>query len=292
VHARYGAYTLYECPDCELVFSDNGGRSHNAQELYDDFYKNEIGGRFSFGIEFFIRLLRLFRALKIYTLYRRAKSILDIGSGRGYMLYYLKKYFGFAVAEGTQISRPAVEFSRNKLGLTIYDKDLLELPLQREKYDVVTIWHVLEHVEHPEHYIQRIFQILKPGGKLLIEVPNYNSWTRRRTGFYWLGLDLEYHLFFFTPSALARLVRKHGFAVKRMHTFSFEYSTFISAQSFVSKLTGTDQAFFQWLQNKRKLPNWPWHLFLFAVLAPISFLINCALYFSKRGEVLLLVAEK
>ena len=146
-------------------------------------------------------------------------------------------------------------------------------------YDVVTIWHVLEHVEAPEHYIQRIFRILKPGGKLLIEVPNYNSWTRRRTGFYWLGLDLQYHLYFFTPSALSQMVCQHGFSVTRMHTFSFEYSTFISTQSLISLMTGTDPAFFQWLQKKQKLPNWPLHLLLFGVLAPFCFLINCLLYF-------------
>ena len=292
VAARYGQWTLFECQQCGIVFSQHHGKRVEAIELYDDFYKNEIGGRFSFGIENVIKLLRLFRAFKIFKLNPHAKSILDIGSGRGFMLYYLKKIFGFTRAVGTQISRPAVEFSREKLGLEIYDRDLLELTLEPGQFDVVTIWHVLEHVDKPEEYIQRIRELLKPGGHLLIEVPNYSSWTRKATGFGWLGLDLQYHQYFFTPESLSGMLEKNGFSINKIHTFSLEYSTFISAQSWISRITNTDQVFFQWLQKKKKSKAIALHVALFALLAPICFLINCLLYFSKRGEVLLIVATR
>lgn len=292
IEAQYGQFTLYRCNRCHLVFSDGIGETIDPEEQYEDFYKNEIGGRFSFGIEYVVRMLRLWRAFKIFTLKPGGKSILDIGSGRGFMLYYLKKYFGYQTAIGTQISRPAVEFSRKRLGLEIYDKDLLDLPVESERYDVVTMWHVLEHLKEPEQYVRRIAQILKPDGKIMIEVPNYNSWTRKWTKQYWLGLDLDYHLHFFTHETLGNLLRKHGFKVKKTHTFSLEYSTFISVQSIVSLLTSTDQAFFQFLQGRRKVHSILPHILLFVLLAPICFLVNCLLYPTRRGEVLLIVASK
>lgn len=208
------------------------------------------------------------------------------------MLYYLKKYYHYRRSAGTQISKNAVEFSRNKLGLEIYDQDLLALPLEDKSFEVVTMWHVLEHVTKPEEYIEKIKALLTDGGRLIIEVPNFNSWTRAFTQQYWLGLDLEYHITFFTAASLACLLRKCGLEVKSVHTFSLEYSTFLSAQSIISRITQTDQLFFRSLQAGAYSPWLFLHGLLFIIIAPLCFIINVLLYFSKRGEVLLMIAKK
>jgi len=289
---QFDGLPIYKCKDCNIIFTEKYGKNIDARALYRDYYRNEIAGRFRFGIEYVIRSFRFFRALKIFTIYPKAKSILDVGSGRGFMLYYLKKYYGYRRTAGTQISKNAFEFSKNKLHLEIYDKDLLELFPDKTGFDIVTIWHVLEHVTQPEKYIEKIHSLLNNRGKLIIEVPNFNSWTRALTGKYWLGLDIDYHITFFTPESLSRILKKHNFKINTIHTFSLEYSTFISAQSFISLFTGSNHLFFQYLQNGnfslRLIP----HIFLFILISPICFLINAALYFSGRGEVLLVAAEK
>lgn len=289
---EFDSTSLYRCDECALIFTNKYCKDFDAEKLYEKYYKNGTATRFNFGIEYVIRLLRFFRAFKIFTLYPRAKSILDIGSGRGFMLYYLKKYYGYQRTAGTQISKNALEFSRNRLGLEIYGKDLLELSMDDDTFDIITMWHVLEHVAEPERYIEKIFNLLNNYGKLVIEVPNFNSWTRALTGRYWLGLDLDYHITFFTPESLSSLLKKYNFKIRTIHTFSLEYSTFISTQSLVSLLTGSNHLIFQYIQtsgfNRRLIP----HIFLFILLSPICFLINILLYFSKRGEVLLIVAEK
>jgi len=283
---------LYRCNECNLIFTNRFLENFDPKDLYEKYYKNEISSRFGFGIEYVIKIFRFFRAFKIYSIYPSAKSILDIGSGRGFMLYFLKKYYKFKRTVGTQISLKAFEFSREKLKLEVYDKDLLELSLGDSSFDIITMLHVLEHVQQPERYIERIFKLLNNSGKLLIEVPNFNSWTRNLTKQYWLGLDLDYHLTFFTPETLSSLLRKHHFKIKKIHTFSLEYSTFISTQSFVSLLTKSDHLFFQYIQmpgfNLKLMPN----AFLFLLLAPFCFFINVLLYFSHKGEVLLIAAEK
>jgi SAM-dependent methyltransferase len=208
------------------------------------------------------------------------------------MLYYLRKYHRYVRTAGTQIARNMYEFSRDRLGLEIYDKDLLELPFENSSFDLVTIWHVLEHVPDPEGYVDRVYAMLKPGGKLVVEVPNFDAWTRRFTGRYWLGLDLNYHVNFFTPEALTMLLGKYRFTVERVHTFSLEYSIFISVQSLVSRITGSDQLIFNWLQAGRFGWKHLLHIGLFLLLLPVGLMVNLLLYFTRKGEVLMVIARK
>lgn len=291
---QFDAVALNKCYDCNVVFSDKYSKENfDPKRIYNNFYKNEIAGRFNFGIEFIVKLFRLYRAFKVFTIYPKAKSILDIGSGRGFMLYFLKKFFGYHTAIGTQIEAASLKFSREKLGLDIYGEDLLKLDLKEKQFDLVTIWHVLEHVRDPEAYIEMIYRLLNDNGRLVIEVPNFDSWTRRFSGKYWLGLDLKYHLCFFNYASLSRLLQKHNFKVRLVHTFSLEYSTFISVQSIVSRLTDSDQIIFNWLQDQEKFNSAVLKsIVLFIILLPLCFLLNLFLFFSHRGEVLLIAAEK
>jgi len=290
--SRLANCTLYECGDCGLVFNEHYLKETDPHELYEEYYQNETAKRFNFGIEAIIRTFRFYRAFKIFTIYPSAKTILDVGSGRGFMLFFLKKYFGYTRAAGIQISRNAVQFSREKLGLEIYDRDLMELQFANGAFDVISMWHVLEHLKHPEKYLEKLASMLAPGGRLIIEVPNFNSWTRAFSGCYWLGLDPGFHLTYFSPKQFMNLFEKYGLSAKLRHTFSLEYSTFHSAQSIVSLLTGTDHFFFRFMQEAKFTPALILHIFLFLLVTPPCFLVNLLLYFSGRGEVLLVVAEK
>lgn len=289
--SKSDSVALYRCNICDLVFNDNYHKDFNAADLYADYYKKEVGGRFSFGIEYVVRMFRFFRAFKIFTTYPAAKSILDIGSGRGFMLYYLRKYFKFNNTIGIQISKNSVEFSRKKLGLLIYDKDFLDIDFRNMKFDIINMTHVLEHVARPEAYIEKISRLINKNGRLIIEVPNFNSWTRRLTGKYWLGLDLDYHITYFTPESLCSLLKKYKFRVRTVRTFSLEYSAFISAQSLTSLITKAEDVIFQYIQksafNLILIPQ----LFFFFLLFPGCLLINLILYFSKIGEVLFVAAD-
>ncbi len=287
---------LFECRRCGLVFSKKFLENFEPDLLYNDYYHNKAGAsvdRFIFGVESIVTIFRFARALKIYFLAGRKKKILDIGCGRGWTLYFLKKYFNYEHVVGTQISRPAFEHARGTLKLEVYDKDLLDLKIDSEVFDLVTMWHVLEHVKDPEAYIEKIHQLLRPRGYFIVEVPNLGSWTRNFVGKYWLGYDLKYHLTFYSKNTLLKLLMQHGFEIKKVRTFSLEYSTYISAQSILSKLTNTEQVLFGGFQGKRvKAPLLFFHTVCMSILVPLCFIINIALYFSSRGEVLHVIAQK
>ena len=290
--AKYNSVSLYQCSKCGLVFSEKQNKTFNPKKVYTNYYKNELKGRFRFGIENIIKIFRFFRAYKITRISPKARTILDIGCGRGYVLYFLKKYFHYIRVEGTQIEPWALKFAREKLGLVIYDKELTKLKINKTHYDIITLWHVLEHLHNPEKYIQIISKLLKKGGKLIIEVPNYGSWSKGIAGKYWLGYDLKYHLSFFTYDTLVDLLERNLYKVKYAHTFSLEYSTFISVQSIVSFLTQTDHDFFSWLETGRFEPKILLSIILFVIFWFPCLIVNLFFYYSRKGEILLVIAEK
>lgn len=261
--------------------------THNYNEYYSD-----SGKRFGGAIELLVKLFRLSRATYTFLFYPKMKSILDIGCGRGYTVYYLKKIFGVPTAEGTQVSKNAIDFAREKLHLNIYEGCLSNINFDNKKYDLISIYHVLEHVKDPKLYIDIISNLLKNDAKLIIEVPNYQSWTSKVSGDYWLGLDLENHTHFFTYQSLATLLEKNNLKIIKKSFFSFEYSTFISTSSLMSHLTKTDHIFFNFLLQKKLSTKTIIHSFAFLLLFPICFLVNIFLIYSKRGEVIKIIAKK
>lgn len=285
-------YQLRRCLSCGIISAHHKeGLDVSPSETYRTFYKKETASRFGGVIEILVKMFRFKRAYTLYRLQPKAKSVLDIGSGRGWMLYFMRKYFGYESTVGTQISQSAYAFSKEKLQLDIHNKDLLEISFDR-KFDVITMLHVLEHVEPVELYVEKIHELLNEKGFLFIEVPNFNSWTRKLTGEHWLALDLKHHRTFFTPSSLISLLGKYHLKTRNIRTFSFEYSTFTSAQSIVNYITNTDSYFFEWLQDKKLNLKIFWHILLFTVLFFPCLIINLCLYFSKEGEIITIIAQK
>lgn len=285
-------HKLNRCLICGIIFvrADEPDKV-SPVEIYGDYYKPEKASRFGPALEAIIKIFRFFRAQKIASFNPEAKKVLDIGSGRGWVLFFLKKYFNYEKTVGTQIADNAYGFSREKLKLEIYNQDLLEISFD-QRFDVVSILHVLEHVDNPERYIERIGEILDQRGWLFVEVPNYQAWSRRLTKRHWLALDLKHHLFFFTPASLTTLLKKYGFKIKEIRTFSWEYSAFTSTQSLVNLLTGSDSYFFNWLQNRKWDLNIIGHALLFSIIFLPCLLVNLFLYFSKSGEVITISAQK
>lgn len=274
---------LAKCDACGLIINNKLKQDIDYTTGYTEYYSKEAA-RFQYFVELVVRFFRWIRALRIYLLMPAARKVLDVGSGRGFMLYYLKRHFGFTDVVGTQIEENAYTFSKRKLGLNIYMQDLLDIPFEDNRFDIITIFHVLEHVKEPEKYIQKFDQILDRQGMLLIEVPNYASWSRRLTGAHWLALEPKYHIHFFETETLVALLEKYNFTIRSMRSFSLEYSAFTSTQSLLSWLTNSDHVLFRFLQTGHF--SWPLflHVLLFSVVFPFCFMINLFLYYSKHGE--------
>lgn len=165
---------------------------------------------------------RLFNAVSKDT---RGLHWLEIGAGLG-QLSYLAKGKGFDVAV-TDLDNDAIDFMRTVMEIhQAYLGDITSLPLPGEKYDIVVIHHVLEHVTCLFSTLRAIYRVLRPGGLVFVGVPNMSSSGYK---FYRVASFLTFkipgivdgmeHTFGFTPQTLRQCLQKEGFHVQSIRTF-------------------------------------------------------------------------
>ena len=105
---------------------------------------------------------------------------------------------------------------------------------EEQHFDAVILWHVLEHLDHPHTTLAQISRLLKPGGLLYLEVPNLSSLQSCSTGKNWFHLDLEHHLYHFSPNGLHQLLLSTGFKVEKTTTLSLEQGPYGVLQSWLN----------------------------------------------------------
>jgi 2-polyprenyl-3-methyl-5-hydroxy-6-metoxy-1,4-benzoquinol methylase len=137
-------------------------------------------------------------------------SLLDVGAGYGDFLHYAAKE-GWQVS-GFEFSPAVAKLSEEKYGIPLAVGDLFEMPFSNQSFDVITMWHVLEHLADPMAVLKRLFELLRPGGVLVLEVPNLNCFVRKS---YRIPMTVNLHLYHFSPETLSSLASASGFRVIR-----------------------------------------------------------------------------
>ena len=132
---------------------------------------------------------------------------LDVGCGSGATLGLMRS-LGWTTA-GIEVDAAAAEKAR-QFADTVWTGDALSAPFPPGQFDMVTAFHVLEHVPDPVALVRRMLDWLSPGGLLIIEVPNAGGLGASVFGSAWSGLELPRHLSHFTPGSLARSVQQAG----------------------------------------------------------------------------------
>jgi 2-polyprenyl-3-methyl-5-hydroxy-6-metoxy-1,4-benzoquinol methylase len=134
-----------------------------------------------------------------------SKNILDIGCGAGSFLKEISEA-GWN-AKGVEPSEKIRNFCKNDLRLEVYDENYLEKTADR--FSVITMWHVLEHVHGLNQRIDEIYRLLTPGGYAVIAVPNYQSADAKKYKEYWAAFDVPRHLYHFSSDIIKSLFQKH-----------------------------------------------------------------------------------
>ena len=176
-------------------------------------------------------------------------------------------------AEGIDLACAAVQTGR-KAGLTIHQGTLPGAPLPKQTYDLVTMWHVLEHVPSPMATLKAVREILKADGRLSLVCPMGDSLTARCFGGAWYGTDLPRHLTHFTRKTLERHLEAAGYVVERAH--AIRRPTFIR------------RSLLLWSKDSRK----PFYAYL-ARSGILSRLVShVALWLGETSEVLITVRRR
>jgi SAM-dependent methyltransferase len=238
-------------------------------------------------------LLRAFDARRLALLRDHlapGARLLDVGAGRGRFVAAAAAA-GYRAA-GIEPSERGVSAAR-ALGVDVQQAGIESAAIPAASLDAVTLWHVLEHLEDPGAALHRIAGWLRPGGALLVGVPNLDSLQARIGGQRWYHLDVPRHRTHFTPAGLSALLSAHGFQVHRIQHVLLEHNPFGLWQSLVSRATRHPSYFYNLLKR-----NAPWRSADLAItlaalaLVPPAALAELAAGLAGRGGTIAVLAVR
>ncbi len=151
-------------------------------------------------------------------LQNNSRALLDIGCGSGTFLHLARRR-GFQ-PHGMDASERAVAAAREQYDLPVRQGGIGSDAWEGHRFDVITMFHVLEHLPDPRNALIYAAGLLKPEGRLILQVPNASSFQARLFGPGWYGLDVPRHLINYTPKSLSLLLQQTGFSSEVVYCFS------------------------------------------------------------------------
>ena len=187
--------------------------------------------------------------------------ILDIGAGTGDFLAEARRQNWKAV--GMEPSEKAKALAKQK-GICIIDN---YQDLEIHFFDVITMWHVLEHVPDVEFQIKELKRLLKPDGTIIIAVPNFKSYDANHYGKYWAAYDVPRHLWHFSKTSMEKLFAKENLKLKKVQPMWFDsfYVSLLSEKYKTGKMNPL-RAFWIGLQSNlkgKKSLEYSSHIYIF-----------------------------
>lgn len=240
-------FSLLECRDCRLVATFPALSGAEIADYYPASYYGKKNRRFNLLFE---RLIPVFRSRRRRAIERFARTgrMLDVGCGRG-LLPALMRARGWEV-HGVEFSDRAARHAREELHVPVFVGDFLESPYPPGFFDVVVFWHVLEHVRDPVAALRKSRAILKPGGLLVVAVPNLESYQAGVSGRHWFHLDVPRHYHHFRLGVLRRILEENGFSVESVSHFSLEYNPYGWVQSILNRMGFQENLLYDTLKNE------------------------------------------
>lgn len=221
-------FTIVECPTCGLRLTNPRPEDHALSTYYDSdqyiSHTNEAQGIVD----------NLYKLARVYTLRSKrrlierittTKGLLDIGCGTGHFIRHCADH-GWNVT-GVEPDDKAREMATTGYSFSVY-QDINDL--EEEKFAIITLWHVLEHLPDLNVTLQKLKSLLLPDGKIIIAVPNYPAYEERKFKEEWAAYDVPRHLYHFNQKSMKKLIDKHGMKVDRIHPMKLD-SYYISLLS-------------------------------------------------------------
>ena len=213
-------FTIVSCETTNFLFTNPRPKESDIFKYYDfEDYISHTNKNSDF-------ISKLYQKVRSYSIKRKyiliskiinSKKILDVGCGTGEFLNYMQMK-GFK-AFGVEIAKKARELSIKKHKLFV--RDSLS-SLNEKNFDIITMWHVLEHVYDLDGYMKKIKYLLNDKGILIIAVPNYKCYDQKFYGKHWAGWDVPLHLWHFDKESMLKLSKKYGFEISSIHPLYFD----------------------------------------------------------------------
>jgi SAM-dependent methyltransferase len=217
--------------------------------------------------------------------------LLDVGCGNGTLLKLLQRR-GFDVF-GYESSDEAARIANDE-GVNVVSGETLETAeFGAASLDIVTLFHVMEHVPEPRAILAEVRRILRPSGRILVQVPNIESWQSKLCGARWYGLDVPRHIINYSSYSIRRLLLDCGFRIRRVRHFNLRDNAAAFASSISPGLDPMSRCV-RASRHRRREPApvaWAKHAVYVALVAAVYPLV-VAESVCGAGGTLMLEAEK
>ncbi len=204
---------INECKKCSFAFTNPRLKREKILELYtSDYFNNEIYGYKNYLKTEILRKKNFSKWITDGLKHLKEgdnKSALDIGCAAGLCLEELRK--NNFTAEGIELNKSYAELSKRK-GFKVYDTPLLNVNISK-KFDIITLFDVLEHLDNVPMHLHKIHSLLNNDGIVVLITPNYGSLARRILGKKWFQFKPLEHINYFTVSTLKKIALESGFGL-------------------------------------------------------------------------------
>lgn len=227
-----GEFQVQKCKCCGVVFLNPQPSFEEVSKYYpDNYYSYHFAENNSVIEKVMVKIKRLFykRGFPV----KKGTRILDVGCGNGEKIS--KFLIEGADCYGVEINEKPVEIARRK-GVKAFYGDLLEHDFRDEFFDVIIMDNVFEHMANPDIILERIHNLLKKSGRLVIVVPNHNSLTRLLYAKYWIGYQVPQHMYTYSLHSLEKITSSKKFLIEKVrytqNSYQFIASLRILLRSF------------------------------------------------------------
>ena len=295
-------FDIYFCNRC-FIGKTNLDKDFDFTSYYPKNYYGKDGKKFNILIEFIVLFSRYLRSLFCYRFFNKKNiKLLDIGCGRGQFIYLMKKKGWFVY--GTETSSISALAAKKRVGddAILINKDLSELKNIDIVFDMITLWHVLEHLNEPKKIVNLIEEKLINKGYVVVEVPNFNSFQHLINKNNWIHLDCPRHVTHFTKEGLINFFDNNKFKIIKSSTLSFEFGFYGMLQSLLNLFVPVPNYLFFLLRKKNaKISKIPFiknylslvlTITLFIPLSIVSVIFELIAVIFNKGGILRIVIQK
>ncbi len=215
------SFIVCKCISCGLLFTNPRPTENEIGPYYDfpDYYSHEDKAKnLTQWIYNQVRNYNLSQKIKLIEQYAGPGKLLDYGCGTGQLLF--EATINFWKVNGIEPNRNAREKAIAKLGEKVFSS--IDDLHSDQTYDVITLFHVLEHVHELRKTTKSILKHLKSNGYLFIAVPNPESYDAKHYGNFWAGWDVPRHLYHFTPEGIESFRKEFDLTLKEIKPMHFD----------------------------------------------------------------------
>jgi 2-polyprenyl-3-methyl-5-hydroxy-6-metoxy-1,4-benzoquinol methylase len=233
------SFQIIQCAHCNLKYTNPIPNTDNIAPYYNfPSYISHTDDKNGL-------INKLYHKVRIHTLHTKTNwvqslftgykgQLLEVGAGTGAFAHAMTK-------KGWNVSALEPDAASRARAFTNYNIQIDPIEslfnLEQNKFDVITLWHVLEHVHDLDGYLLAFNKLLKPNGRLIIAVPNYTSYDAQFYKKYWAAYDVPRHLYHFSPSSMEFLAKKYKMELVSITPMWFD-SYYVSLLSERYKKTG------------------------------------------------------